>query len=899
MLHDTHPADPDTTGTVPPSGTSDDTLTKVGVGVRIVPAGTVVQGGRTFVRAALLLSPVDPARGRFGTQVELKDWPEAVEALLENGDAFEASPITVIVAPVDQAHPEPTVGDGTPTAPGAVRACRALSYDHLGDARSRPAAFKAWRDERREHVREATALWRALLGSRNGEAWAALGRVIKPRSDVLLDQLRRAPVSGAGTAGAPAANPAPAAPVAPAPSGTAHAESPSVPDVAATGRGEAALLLTTERARSLLERLKAHRAGTKAAALPINLAYEPFDPLDWGRGWPSWAGPVPSLIRYASVGASDAPLAQPQRFEDRVLADNRATTDRCACRCEGDPPTWLGTGASALKRGAGGSLADLSCAVDTAIQRHETATTHQGMPAAAPAAATAMRADAKADTKADTSADDDAARMRFVAIQSQPSLARLFNLVVDVLIPSEAFEAGSGRGTRFVHVTAFLGTTGGKSCIWTATKLRHDPEAVPLRNAPLLDAWVCTRSEIRKMLAAAPGSAGDTLFDGEIELVDGFLPLAAEGAHDGAVDHRFDLASIDVTQASDNRSTALVGGDARGRQMLTLRTAGLAVFDHGRRDAAVAQLQRSLERATSAGASNGTVQIVDAADLTVGYRLDVGVRPAGKPGKPAPALEWRDLCRRTITFGDPSGPVRSPTSQKALSRLLAHAIPRPTDRAAYDSATLVLPARLQDRTEPGEPAALTAFVDETIAQWPGAPLGVDTDARPVALDRPGALPLAQTYSLDRPAGWHEAGPSGHWLVPRLVLGSGYHVRLRGVLAGGIVRPAAGPAGWPLDPRLALPAETAGARRHLRQERIEAPLLATPQPMLDRPLDGVRDGPRESGTTVILRSRAPKDAVEGGASVEPAHARSVRIVVPPPSRPRSPRATASACLPTSR
>ncbi|KMO16970.1 hypothetical protein QR79_22110, partial [Methylobacterium indicum] len=640
-------------------------------------------------------------------------------------------------------------------------------------------------------------------------------------------------------------------------------------------------------------------AGTKAAALPINLAYEPFDPLDWGRGWPSWAGPVPSLIRYASVGASDAPLAQPQRFEDRVLADNRATTDRCACRCEGDPPTWLGTGASALKRGAGGSLADLSCAVDTAIQRHETATTHQGMPAAAPAAATAMRADAKADTKADTSADDDAARMRFVAIQSQPSLARLFNLVVDVLIPSEAFEAGSGRGTRFVHVTAFLGTTGGKSCIWTATKLRHDPEAVPLRNAPLLDAWVCTRSEIRKMLAAAPGSAGDTLFDGEIELVDGFLPLAAEGAHDGAVDHRFDLASIDVTQASDNRSTALVGGDARGRQMLTLRTAGLAVFDHGRRDAAVAQLQRSLERATSAGASNGTVQIVDAADLTVGYRLDVGVRPAGKPGKPAPALEWRDLCRRTITFGDPSGPVRSPTSQKALSRLLAHAIPRPTDRAAYDSATLVLPARLQDRTEPGEPAALTAFVDETIAQWPGAPLGVDTDARPVALDRPGALPLAQTYSLDRPAGWHEAGPSGHWLVPRLVLGSGYHVRLRGVLAGGIVRPAAGPAGWPLDPRLALPAETAGARRHLRQERIEAPLLATPQPMLDRPLDGVRDGPRESGTTVILRSRAPKDAVEGGASVEPAHARSVRIVVPPPSRPRSPRATASACLPTSR
>lgn len=864
MLHDTHPAGPDTTGTIPASAGADAVSTMVGVGVRIVPAGTVVHGNRTFVRAALLLSPVDPERGNLGTQVALENWPGAVEALLGDIDTLEASPVRVVVTPATKDRPEPTAADGTPSGRGAFQACRALSYDRLGGARGNNAAFEAWREERKRDVATTADLWRALLGPEGGGDWSALGRVIKPRSDALLDQLQRKPVSGAAGAPVPTTPGGPAT-ATPAPS----AEAPAVPDVAATGRGEAALLLTTERARSLLERLKAHATGNDAASRPTNLAYEPFDPLDWGRGWPSWAGPVPSLVRYASAGAADAPLAQPRCFEDKVLADNRATTDRCACRRPGDSPAWLGTGAEALKRGAGGRLADLSCAVDTAIQRHETATTHR---ATVDAPKTSSKAPPATDEAAET-----AARLRFVAIQSQPSLARLFNLVVDILIPWEAFGAGAGTGRhpRFAYVAAFLGAAEGRSCVWTATKLKDGPASGSAAAAPLPDAWACTRSEIEKTFGTAPDP--DTLFDGQVEMVDGFLPLACEGKHEGAVDHRFDLVSLDVAQATDNRSTALVGADARGGQMLTLRTAGLAVFDHGRRDAAVVQLQRSLDRAKSAGASEKTVRIVDAADLTVGYRLDVGVRPVGKPGEPASGLAWRDLCRRTITFGDPDGRPGAATSAKTLDRLLSHAVPRLADRAAFDSATLVLPARLQDRAEAGEPAGTTAFVDETVAQWPGTPLGVDTDAQPVPLDKAGALPLAQTYALDRPAGWSETGT---WRIPRLVLGSGYHVRLRGVLAGGIVRPVTGPSGSSLDPRLALPAENAGARRHLRHERIEAPLLATPQPMLDRPLDGVRDGPREGGTTVILRSRVPKDPVKSRSDVEAAHARSVRVVVPP-------------------
>ncbi len=283
----------------------------------------------------------------------------------------------MVVTPANKDHPEPTAADGTASAPEAVQACRALSYDHLGRDRSKTAVFKAWREERKQDMAMTAALWQALLGPESGGDWAALGRVIKPQADTLLDQLQRKPVSGALGA-APATAPAPTTPGGPvtaAPPSPPPPEAPPVPDVAATGRGEAALLLTTERARSLLERLKAHATGGKAASRPINLAYEPFDPLDWGRGWPSWAGPIPSLVRYASNGASDVPLAKPQCFADTVLADNRAATDRSAGRHPGDLPTWLGTGAGGAEAGCGrlpgGLVLRRGCGDPTPRDRHD------------------------------------------------------------------------------------------------------------------------------------------------------------------------------------------------------------------------------------------------------------------------------------------------------------------------------------------------------------------------------------------------------------------------------------------------------------------------------------------------------------------------------------------------
>ncbi len=180
--------------------------------------------------------------------------------------------------------------------------------------------------------------------------------------------------------------------------------------------------------------------------------------------------------------------------------------------------------------------------------------------------------------------------------------------------------------------------------------------------------------------------------------------------------------------------------EAKGCQLLTLRTAGLAVPGPRPEARATGALLRSLARKEQGG-----IEIVDATDLTIGYRLDVGT-PQGK------GIQWRDLCRRTIAFGDPADVTQPVIRDTELEQLLAHAIPLAANRAAYDGANLVLPAQLQPDGE-----GRRAFVDETVANWLGAPMGIDPErtrsrsrqaARRCACRRP-------IRSRRRPAG---AGP---------------------------------------------------------------------------------------------------------------------------------------------
>ncbi|AMB44850.1 hypothetical protein [Methylobacterium sp. AMS5] len=820
----------------------------VGVGVRIVPAGIVWRARHRFLRAALILSPVAPDRRNIGRTVDLRQWPELIERDLAGADIgnfaeIGGSPVAVIVAPVDREHPAPGANGG---AARRVPAIRAMYHDRRALPGGSPPDIASWKSRRAADVTAIGMLWRKLLAPADKpedktKEWEALARVIKPGGTKLLEELK-VPAN-------PPAGPPDASGVSGMQPGGTAAETVAVSPM---GRAAAALVLSTERARCLIERLKSSRSAGAAAPRPVNLAYEPFEPLDWGRGWPSWAGPVPSLVRHASAEGTGAP-AGPQALQERLLAaDVAAAAEQARSAAAGKAsPRDPSPAASIIERAATRRIDEISRAVDDAVDRHGSATVHGTPPPEQPGRCPQLPI-------------DEQARARLLGIQSQPSLARLFNLVVDVLIPIEEVEAvvlssqavatreGIANRVRFAFLAGVIDALGAERRVWTAAKARLSDEGGP-------DVFACTQDEIKAALEATkPEDYRNALIGGAIELVDGYLPLAASETTACKADYRFDVTSIDLSQALDHRRTALSDPDAKGRQLLTLRTAGLALLDHGRRRAATGALLRSLSRTAP-----DAVEIVDATDLTAGYRLDVGVQQGG-------VIEWRDLCRRTIAFGDPSDVTQPVIRDTEFGRLLAQVIPLAADRAAYDGATLVLPARLQP-----EGKGQRAYVDETVANWLGAPLGIDPEADEIAL-REGCAPLrlSQTYSLAPPAGW-TAGAA--WQIPRLVLGAGYYMRMRAVLAGGIVRGGGPGLGDDVAPHLAIPNETAGPRRHLRHERIEAPLVSTPQPMLERPLDGVRDGLRETGTSVILRSRRQSD---GTMAVDPPHARSVRVVVPP-------------------
>ena len=127
-----------------------------------------------------------------------------------------------------------------------------------------------------------------------------------------------------------------------------------------------------------------------------------------------------------------------------------------------------------------------------------------------------------------------------------------------------------------------------------------------------------------------------------------------------------------------------------------------------------------------------------------------------------------------------------------------------------------------------------------------------------------ALRLGATYSLSPDPDRPEQLAAVH-KIPRQLFGGGYFFGLTPRLQGGIdprldggacYRPLAAP-GVLSDAEqhfAILPSPTTGPRRFLRNERMERPIIATPQTILDRVFDGVVDGVRETAEEVIVRSK---------------------------------------------
>ena len=461
-----------------------------------------------------------------------------------------------------------------------------------------------------------------------------------------------------------------------------------------------------------------------------------------------------------------------------------------------------------------------------------------------------------------------APQMRLAALQNQPSLARVFNLVVDVLIPLNVediklratgyFERGDGPGkVRFGFLTASLPCREAHRRVWTACKVKLDADSVPSTN----DIWPCTRSELDLFWAMSDSKGARDKRDrliarGALTQINGFLNLAAEQSQGGVSEPRFDIISLDAPLAVENRETAKNWGKEGRPPLLTQRTAGLAVIDQWRDSSALMQALNSLHR-DDENLYNSTI---DADDLTIGYRMDVGVANEKKE------MTWRSLCNRYIQFGD---------NINRIEALLADIVPDKADRLAYDSAIVVMPVLVKNRVE-GAKDTKIAFVEDTVGHWMGPPIGVDTNSVTIDLARSSAaLQLSHLYSLSPDPDKPQSLPQD-LRIPRLVFGGGYFFKLAPRYHGGIIRRTIA-ASAEQNRYAVLPSVGAGARRFLRHERIEGPIVTTPLPILARLFDGVVDGLRETASNVMVRSKEKKDkkefeAIDGVKS-------SYRIVVP--------------------
>lgn len=806
---------------------------RVGIGIRVVPGGIVDVNGVHAMQATLVLSPIalQPVAGACGASVDLVRWPEEVEALLADTDLVNPttapagrSNLSLLFSPVQNGTDVPT-----PSRNGATELDAYRSMFHQ-QASSGTSNLETWRQQRRKDVSDIGEMWRRLMAPSGSRDWDALAKALQAEPGQTLENLRK-PSAGGGK---------------------------TPPDIRSVGRGEAALLFGIERAGSLVARLRLNDEVCSSRAVECNLGAPPARP----REEKSKTEEERNKERDEAAKTRSKAAVETQEKTDAALTGLRKSVTRAdlAVRFSAYLDCLSGSETSAcISKAAEGDTQAIAAALERSLGRHEDATK--------PLNPKDPRLNKEQRRK---TAEEGAPLTRLRSIQSQPSLARLFNLVVDVLIPYSVFASAAATAapyaerpgidgvSRFGFLSAAIRCRSATRRTWTTMKIRLQGDG----GTP--DAWACTRAELNLFAAMSKDGqrqARDQLIAaGALPQIDGVVDLGSARFAGGEREPRFDIITLDPMQAAEARETAETGQSGPHRDLLTLRSVGMAVVDRWRETSALAQALASIARL------DGSLEtVIDAEDLTVGHRLDIAV-----PDN-AGVLQWRSLCDRTIMFDEARGATGAPDGTSQIETLLARVITDPQARADLDAASVVLSARLTDTEDNKQ----TAHIDDVVGTWTGPPLGVDLNSLPVKLQGAHALRLGQTYSI---AGRPGAGRDTR--IPVLAFGGGYHFGLTPRLQGGVVRRLTGGACYRHagEDRSALPARAHGPRRFLRHERIEAPLVTTPLGILQRRFDGIADGLHETARTVVVRSRF--EGKNGTAKPADPFDGSYRVVVPP-------------------
>lgn len=488
------------------------------------------------------------------------------------------------------------------------------------------------------------------------------------------------------------------------------------------------------------------------------------------------------------------------------------------------------------------------------------------------------------------------ARLRLFAIQNNPSLGRLFRFVVDFTCPladlsnaakkafgfadilpgtpdvcgppsavpaaasTPANPAADAQATRFV----LLGLFGaGDAKLWTATKFRADTSHF----------LPCTREEIDARVAGC--SVGQLRKLAIAEQIDGIVDLGQRLTGTRGDEYRYDILTLDpvTTVAREDNEDRMnaekadivaagslppnVAADLSSLQQATQRGGGLALADRWRQMHAISRHLDSLNQRDMLTGNTHPNIVLDASDLTMGYKLDVGIRPS-EGGR----NYWHTLMHRRVAY-TPTAKV-SQFAPRNLNKHITSLYPDAAARQEADDGQLHVPAAMRDwtqdilpkfrdvqlnPTDDPKPNWTTAFTEEIIGAWRGDPLGLSCGKEQFKRD-PDDLRIDMTYTLPSLTD----GPGAIQLTPPpLRFGWRYHFALRAVFAGGVSQPLSRARTIYKDSfggDLVRPAAPDDGYGFVRHERIDAPGMAVPDWMFGTLT------PAKNYTKVTLNGRYP-------------------------------------------
>lgn len=689
---------------------------KVGFDLRLVPNGTIrdTKGNVTGLAATMLISP--NAKDGGSDDVTLREWPSQVAKILAGPDSKWKVQIEIMgikVPPKGQA----------PLVPVPARD---------PDKVLRGVCVKAKAAFTQKRVPELDPLWRETFqrnGEFNGESTVVVADPWGSLHTALLEQA----ISKALPAGPNMSKPEAADPTVPDDLGNQGQMKPKPPSgpvdatmveaIIAAPQGALGLAMEAQRAAELCATLSDLKHSVpslnvvKKVEVSQQVFYEQTDTPDEDQAKKALKDMRTEEFR-AAITASHG-LRKKSR-EDYIAAKASAdspTCDACADICASNPMSNAD--------GSDNIVRDGQFVKDAQTMALCTWPEFPDEPESGEAVSMAP--------KIEGTPEIDLMAERFFAIQSTPSMARVFLMAIDVTITADtgtdlnAVLQDCGKYAYVRVSTSGLGPAA-KDTTWTLCRLT-DPK-------PQARFWPATYEELKAWLRT---DGNDNCFPPSISQYGGVVVMSSGWCPGGNHRPRFDVSTLAIRAATDSEvqrrrmiqsisDTSGNHGPLPGSNPETPdvpwpdlafganhHTVGLSLLNQD----ALGDTVRRLARREVTCKADCFLPALDAEDLTIGFRPMVA-KPYLDTKGIVSVTSWRSLVARKVQYGT-SGKRNFEIVEKILADLVG--IPSSVLRVEIDSAFVSSASRLMNLpTDQGN--GVEAYVDEEFLTWDGGLMGL-------------------------------------------------------------------------------------------------------------------------------------------------------------------------------